>query len=156
MLKDIDENGGVRELDDIDHRERFYRKWNEFTPEEQRAIDTEINRLLDALIDDPDPKWGSIMNTSIEGGKVNPLNGNPGDWTGTPWQPIWERHGQSDEQAALFFGTLWKLRIIERPEQWIGIRNTEDRPTFPNRGINLPGKTYFLENRSWSRKLQSM
>jgi hypothetical protein len=48
----------------------------------------------------------------------------------------------------LFFGTLWKLRIIERPEQWIGIRNTEDRPTFPNRGITLQGKTYFLANRA--------
>jgi hypothetical protein len=148
MLRDIDENGGVRDMDDIDHRERFDRKWNEFTPEEQRAIDTEINRLLDALIDDPDPNWGSMMNTSIEGGKVNPFSGLPGDWTGTPWQPIWERHGQSDEQAALFFGTLWKLRIIERPEQWIGVRNTEDSPTFPNRGINLPGKTYFLANGS--------
>lgn len=148
MLRDIDENGGVRELDDIDHRERFDSKWNEFTPQEQRAIDTEIERLLDALRDDPDPNWGSIMNTSIEGGKVNPFNGVPGDWTGTPWHPIWERHGQSDEQAALFFGTLWKLRIIERPEQWVGIRNTEDRPTFPNRGIMLPGKTYFLATRS--------
>ncbi len=136
MLRDIDENGGVRDMDDIDYRERFDRKWNEFTPEAQRAIDTEINRLLDALIDDPDPNWGSIMNTSIEGGKVNPFSGLPGDWTGTPWQPIWERNGQSDE------------RIIERPEQWIGIRNTEDCPTFPNRGINLAGKTYFLANRS--------
>jgi hypothetical protein len=148
MLRDIDENGGVRELDNIDHRDRFDSKWNQFTPLEQRAIDAEIERLLDSLRDDPDPNWGSIMNTSIEGGKVNPFNGVPGDWTGTPWHPIWERHGQSDEQAALFFGTLWKLRIIERPEQWIGIRNTEDDPTFPNRGLSLPGKTYFLENRS--------
>ena len=148
MLRDIDENGGVRDMDDIDYRERFDRKWNEFTPEEQRASDTEIERLLDALMEDPDPIWGSIMNTSIEGGKVNPFSGIPGDWGGTAWAPIWDRHGQSDEQAALFFGTLWKLRIIQRPELWIGIRNTEDRPTFPNRGINLPGKTYFLAPRS--------
>lgn len=148
MLRDIDENGGMRDMDDIDHREAFDRKWNEFTPEEQQAMNTEIKRRLDTIVDAPDPNWGSIMNTSIEGGKVNPFNGLPGDWTGTPWQPIWDRHGQSDEQAALFFGTLWKLRIIKRPEQWIGIRNTDDRPTFPNRGINLPGKTYFLTNGS--------
>lgn len=144
MLKDIDEKGGIREMDNIDYRERFDRKWREFTPEEQLAIDTEINRVLDTLINEPTPNWGAIMNTSIEGGKANPFNGLRGDWSGTPWQPIWERHGQSDEQAALFFGTLWKLRIIQRPEQWIGIRNTDDRPTFPNRGITLPGKTYFL------------
>lgn len=70
MLRDIDENGGVRDLDDIDHRQRFDSKWNEFTPHEQLAIDSEVERLLDALIDDPDPNWGSIMNTSIEGGKI--------------------------------------------------------------------------------------
>jgi hypothetical protein len=144
MLKDIDENGGVRDMYDIDYRERFDKKWSEFKANEQHAIDTEINHLLDLIINDPDPNWGSIMNTSIEGGKANPFTGIRGDWGGTPWQLIWERHGQSDEQAALFFGTLWKLRIIERPEQWIGVRNTDDSPTFPNRGITLPGKTYFL------------
>lgn len=147
MLKDIDERGGVRNLVDIDYRERFDNKWNEFTPEEREVIDTEIKRILDELIANRASGGGSIMNTSIEGGKVNPNNGIPGDWTSTPWESIWEHHGHSDEQAALFFGTLWKLRIIGRKESWIGIRNTEDRPTFPNRGINLAGKTYFLDSK---------
>ena len=144
MLTDIDERGGVRELTDIDFRGRFDQKWSEFTESERQAIDTEIQRVLDGLICEPNSKWGAIMNTSIEGGKVNPFNGNPGDWSGTPWDPIWQRHGRSDEQAALFFGTLWKLRIIQRPEKWVGVRSTDDNPTFPNRGINLSGKTYFL------------
>ena len=148
MLMNIDENGGMREMDDIDYRGRFDAKWAEFTRAEQRAIDAEIKRLLDALIDNPNAQWGSIMNTSIVGGAVNPHNGEPGDWSGTPWQPIWERHGQSDEQAALFFGTLWKLRIIERSEMWVGVRTTDENPTFPIRGINLAGKTYFLAGRS--------
>jgi len=73
MLKDIDEKGGTRTLKDIDHRAEFDRKWREFTPAEQSAIDAEIERLLDALKDSPDPLWGSIMNTSIEGGKANPF-----------------------------------------------------------------------------------
>jgi len=148
MLIDIDENGSTREMDDIDHRDQFDLKWSEFTPTEQRAINAEINRLLDELIEEPSPNWGAIMNTSIVGGEVNPNTGEPGDWTGRPWEPIWERHGRSAEQAALFFGTLWKLRIIERSEQWVGIRSTDDNPTFPNRGINLQGKTYFLATRS--------
>jgi hypothetical protein len=147
LLKDIDEKGGMRELRDIDYREGFDRKWNEFSLDEQQAIDAEVTRLLDALRDSPDPLWGSIMNTSIKGGKVNPFNGLRSDWTGTPWHPIWERHGQSDQQAALFFGTLWKLRIIERRDRWIGIRNSDQRPTFPSRHVSLPGKTYFLESR---------
>jgi len=151
MLRDIDENGGTREMLDIDYREQFEMIWNRFTPDEQRAIDNEIRRLIDALIENPDRTWGSIMNTSIEGGKANPFTGEPGDWTGTPWQPIWEHQGRSDAQAALFFGTLWKLRIIERPEQWIGIRTTLHDPTFPNRDINLSGKTYFMPNRGNGR-----
>lgn len=35
MLRDIDENGCVRELNDIDYRARFDMKWKEFTPIEQ-------------------------------------------------------------------------------------------------------------------------
>ena len=89
MLRDIDENGGLREMDDIDYRERFDVKWNEFTRWEQQAINTEIKRQLDALIDAPDPRWGSIMNTSRVGGADNPITGEPGDWSGTPWGPIW-------------------------------------------------------------------
>jgi hypothetical protein len=148
MLRDINENGGVRDMHDIDYRDRFDRKWGEFTAAEQQAIDAEIQRLLNALVANPSPQWGSIMNTSIVGGAVNPTTGVPGDWSGTSWQPIWERHGRSDVQAALFFGTLGKLRIIERPEQWVGVRTTDSNPTFPNRGINLAGKTYFLAEKS--------
>lgn len=148
MLKDIDEIGRVHEVSDITYRGRFDSKWNEFTAEEQQAINFEIARILDALLVDSNSKWGAIMNTSIEGGKINPATGVPGDWSGTPWHPIWERHDQSDEQAALFFGAIWKLRIIQRPERWVGIRTSKTRPTFPNRGINLAGKTYFLEKKS--------
>jgi len=88
MLKDIDERGGMREMDDIDYRSQFDRKWSEFILEEQRAINAEITRLRHALRDSPDPLWGSIMNTSIEGGKVNPFNGLRGEWTETPWHPV--------------------------------------------------------------------
>lgn len=144
-LRDIDEKGGVRELTDLDYRREFDDRWDTFTQEEQRVINDAIDEKLDELVAGRYFRGGSIMNTSIEGGKVNPFNGRPGDWSGTPWAPIYERCGQSEQQAALFFGLLWKLRMIERPEQWVGIRNDpESRPTFPNRGITLQGKTYFL------------
>jgi hypothetical protein len=144
-LQDIDEKGGMRPVPDLDYRKDFDDKWDEFTPEEQQAMNDEIERKLNELVIAPNPKWGSIMNTSIEGGQVNPYNGIPGDWSDTPWHPIWVRCGYSEHQAALFFGNLWKLRIIERDEQWIGIRNDPvNRPTFPQKGITLMGKTYFL------------
>lgn len=144
-LRDIDEKGNVREVSDLDYRPDFDKKWKQYTREEQRAIMHEIDKKLDELVAAPDSRWGAIMNTSIEGGKVNPFNGKPGDWSDTPWAPIYERSGQSEEQAALVFGLLWKLRIIQRHEEWIGIRNNSaSRPTFPQRGITLQGKTYFL------------
>ena len=121
MLRDIDEKGNVRDIRKLEHRDDFDKKWNEFTLEEQRAMNVTIDDTLTALIENPSAKWGSIMNTSIEGGKINPETGIRGDWSGTPWHPIYMRHDRSDELAALFFGTLWKLRIIERPELWVGI-----------------------------------
>ena len=46
------------------------------------------------------------MNTSTEGGKVNPITGIPGDWSDTPWQPIWEHHGYSDFSIATAWANL--------------------------------------------------
>ena len=42
----------------------------------------------------------------------------------------------------MVFGNLRKKVIIERPEPWVGIRLD---PTFPQRGITLMGKTYFVD-----------
>lgn len=145
MLKDIDEKGGSRDLTELDYQDRFDERWNLYTPEEQQAITLEMDNKLNELAAAPDTLWGSIMNTSIEGGKVNPYNGTPGDWSGTPWSSIYER-SSSAEDAGMFFGLLWKLRIIKHEKKWIGIRNDSDtRPTFPQRGITLRGKTYFIE-----------
>lgn len=115
MLRDMDEKGGIRELKDIDYRAQFNRKWDEFTPVEQQTIDDEIEHLLDALRNSPDPLWGSIMNTSIEGGKANPFNGLRGDWTGTPWEPIWERHGRSDTKPPSFSATFGSCALSSGP-----------------------------------------
>jgi hypothetical protein len=85
----------------------------------------------------------SITNTSIEGGKANPTTGIRGDWSGTVFHAIFETCGRNEEVAGMFYGNVWKKVIIARPERWIGIRSD---PTFPQRGITLQGKTYFLDN----------
>lgn len=148
MLRDMDEKGRMRRLTKLDHEDEFNAVWlGRFTEDERRAMISALDEKLDQLVNSPDRLWGSIMNTSIEGGKANPFTGAPGDWSGTPWSPIWVAHGYSDQQAGLFFGNLWKWRIIQRSEEWVGIRNTSDtRPTFPNRGVTLGGKTYFLSD----------
>jgi hypothetical protein len=146
-LRAIDEKGNIRVMTDIDYRREFDDQWSKFSVEERQRLNECIERKLDELIESDGRRWGSIMNTSIEGGQLNPHTGLPGDWTGIPYRAIWERCGRSELRAKLFFGNLWKLRIIQRREVWIGIRNTADRPTFPRKGITLMGKTYFLAHR---------
>jgi hypothetical protein len=145
-LRDIDEMGGMRDVTELEYWPDFEKRWRQYTDKEQRTIINAIDEKLDDLAAAPDSRWGSIMSTSIEGGKVNPFNDRPGDWTGTPWESIYEHSGQSEQQAGLFFGLLWKWRIIEHGKQWVGIRNDPvNRPTFPERGVTLQGKTYFLD-----------
>lgn len=140
MLRDIDEAGRIRNVPSLEHEREFLRTWDLISPIEQAAIEDEINRRLDTLISSPNPNWGSIMNTSIEGGRPNPDTGIKGDWSGTVFDAIYQACGQSEQQAGMFYGNVWKKMIIERPEPWVGIRSD---PTFPQRGITLQGKTYF-------------
>lgn len=140
-LREIGDDGSVYDVSSIGHQRDFDRIWFAMTSSERAAVEAEINQRLDALIASPDPNWGSITNTSIEGGKTNPNTGFRGDWTGTVFQPIYYTCGCNDVLAGMFFGNVWKKVIIEREELWIGIRSD---PTFPQRGITLQSKTYFL------------
>lgn len=141
-LTEIDESGGTYEVTSLSHRHGFDRIWHSISVEEREAIEREINRRLDELIDSPDPNWGSITNTSLEGGKTTRTTGIRGDWTGTAFQPIYEACGLDEQLAGMFYGNVWKKVIINRPERWIGIRSV---PTFREHGITLQGKTYFLD-----------
>ena len=117
-------------------------------------IEEEINRRLDTLMNNPDPNWGSITNISIEGGKFNPRTGLKGDWSGTVFQPLYN-YFLDEVLAGMFYGNVWKKVIIDRTETWIGIRQNDENPTFPNRGITLPGKTYFLPGSDPARSDQA-
>ena len=141
-LREIGEHGETRDVTHLSHRRDFDQIWLSMTLAQRIAIEEEVNRRLEELITHPDPNWGSITNTSIEGGRKNPETGVPGDWSGTAFQPIFESCGLNEELAGMFYGNVWKKVIIDRPERWIGIRSD---PTFPQRGITLLGKTYFLD-----------
>ena len=140
-LREVDESGNAYAVEGLPHLANFQRVWLTISAAERDAIEAEINRRLDHLINSPDANWGSITNTSIEGGKANPTSGVRGDWSGTVFDSIFEACGRSEQQAGMFYGNVWKKVIIDRTELWIGIRS---EMTFPNRGIRLEGKTYFL------------
>lgn len=143
-LRDMDDKGNIRDVRKLDYEDEFNKRWLRISQERRDAIETEINRRLHELLESPNPKWGSIMNTSIEGGKANPHTGLRGDWSGTVFDPIYQVCGESEEQAALMYGTVWKKVIIERAEPWVGLRAD---PTFPKQGITLQGKSYFPDTK---------
>ena len=140
-LREIDEKGNAYDVFDLPYRGEFDQIWFLIRSSNRDDIEAEISRRLDCLTTSPDPNWGSITNTSIEGGRTNPETGIKGDWTGTVFQPIFEVCGCSEERAGMFYGNVWKWVIIHRHELWIGLRTD---PTFEERGITLQGKTYFL------------
>lgn len=144
-LKEITDDGRTFFVKDLGrYRIDFERVWAQIPAPQQDAIKAEINRRLDELIISPDPTWGSITNTSLEGGKANPSTGVRGDWSGTPFHAIYEACGHDEEASAKCYGSVWKQTIIDRKtECWVGIRFD---PSFPQRGVTLLGKTYFLDS----------
>jgi hypothetical protein len=141
-LREIDEGGRAYDVEELPHKRDFERVWLALGQAERDAMEAEINHRLTELVTSPSPNWGTITNTSIEGGRMNSDTGIRGDWSGTVFEPIFDYLG--DEQlAGMFYGNVWKKVIIARPELWIGIRFD---PTFPQRGITLQGKTYFRDN----------
>ncbi len=129
----------------LPYEDDFNETWLRIPAADRQAMESEINRRLEELIVSPSPSYGSITNTSIKGGKVNPETGEAGDWRGTPFQSLYRACNENAVRAGMLYGNLWKKMIIERAEMWIRIRPD---PTFRNRGINLAGKTYFLGNNS--------
>jgi hypothetical protein len=140
-LREIGQNAELRDVLQLDYLRDFESVWLLMTYEQRVAIEAEINCRLDELVHNPNPNWGSVTNTSIEGGRTNPATGIRGDWVDTVFQPILEACGFNEERAGMFYGNIWKRVIIDRPELWIGIRSD---PTFRRRAITLQGKTYFL------------
>jgi len=143
-LREMGPGGNIHDVLSLEHENDFNRVWHSMTLLERTAIEDEIKRRLDDMLATPDPNWGSITNTSIEGGRANALTGIRGDWSGTVFQPIFNHFGD-EQMSGMFYGNVWKKVIIDRDERWIGIRSD---PTFPQRGVTLQGKTYFIDSQT--------
>ena len=87
-LRDIDDNGNCHDVLRLEHQSEFNQVWLSIPLAQRNAIEAEINQRLDELIASPSPNWGSITNTSIEGGRANPSTGVRGDWSGTVFDAI--------------------------------------------------------------------
>ncbi len=116
MLYSIDSDVSIK---DIPHR-RDYDIWrSRITKQEYDAIFNELNRR-------------------IETNEVHTSSWIPGaDWSGTVFQPIYEKACRRNvDAAAKFFGLiLWEV-MMHRPEKWSFGRYEKD-------GVPIEGLTYF-------------
>ena len=82
------------------------------------------------------------LNDMIDGTEIQTAGWMPGaDWTGTPFQPIYEKAAHCDQTvAARCFGLIvWEV-FMERPEKWTSGRFEKD-------GEPIGSRTYFRVDR---------
>jgi hypothetical protein len=78
------------------------------------------------------------LSEMIDGTEIQTAGWMPGkDWTGTPFQPIYEKAARCNEEvAARCFGLMvWEV-FMERPEKWSSGRFEKD-------GEPIRSRTYF-------------
>ncbi len=120
MLLDITSGD---EITRIPHVKDFERWKSRLSKQEYRAIVHELN-------------------SRIEGDEVHTSSWIPGsDWNGTVFQPIWSKACKKNQDAAaLFFGLILWVVMMERPETWAFGR-------YELEGIPIKGLTYFRVHR---------
>jgi hypothetical protein len=121
MLAAIKDNGTVERISKQPH-ERQFRQWM------RNLAPADFQRSKDAL--------NEYINTTGRG-EIITTSWIPGsDWTGTPYQPIYEAVGEDWEMARFFFGLIvWNV-MMDRPEPWSFGR-------YPRHEGEIIGLTYF-------------
>lgn len=81
------------------------------------------------------------LNSRIDGDEIHTAGWMPGaDWTGTPFQPIYEKAARRNQDlAARIFGLIvWKV-FMDREETWITGRFEKDGEPIGSRTYFRPG-----------------
>jgi hypothetical protein len=91
------------EITKIPHKTDFRRWRRKLSDDAYELIRKELNRHID------EEGRGEIVTSSWVPGS---------DWTGTVYQPIYEACGEDPEAAALFFGLILWVVMMERPEAY--------------------------------------
>ncbi len=77
------------------------------------------------------------INGMIDGHEVRTAGWLPGsDWTGTPFEAIYEVCGRNQEEAGLSFGLIVWMVFEKRPETWASAHGMKD-------GREIRSRTYF-------------
>lgn len=98
----------------------------------------ETFRLLNKMSEVQLSAARDALNDMIEGDEIHTAGWMPGsDWTGTPFQPIYEIAANRDySMAAKLFGLLVFETFMNRDEKWYTLRAEKD-------GYPIGSRTYF-------------
>lgn len=79
------------------------------------------------------------INEKIDANEVNTAGWMPGsDWTGTPFDPLYEACGRNQTQAGMFFGLLVFNTLLQRDDRVWGFGR------FEKDGVPIQSMTYFV------------
>lgn len=84
---------------------------------------TQIRQGMVALADQKEVASGGQSDCFINTSLV--ACGEPHDWTGKPWWPIWEIHQPDEYLCALLYGAIFKDVMIAHPYYWVTWRPDE-------------------------------
>ena len=107
----------------VPYEQKYRRCMARLTSDEIAAIKSELASRFDAT-------------------EIQTAGWMPGsDWSGTPFQPIYEKAAkQNQELAAQLFGLVVWETVMEHPDRWFSGRFEKD-------GEEIGSRTYFLERR---------
>lgn len=92
-----------------------------------RLSDTDYQRVEQAISD------------AIGDNEVSTAGWIPGhDWTGTPYEPLYDACGRNSDQAGRFFGLIVFKLLMERPDRVWGFGRYEKD------GVPITSMTYFV------------
>ena len=106
----------VRQLDR--HLVTFLRHWEMMIPEPDRGrIREGMIELANATPVSDGVRSDTFINTTFAAGS---------DWTGRPWEPIWQTHQPDEFLCALLYGAIFRDVMINHPYNWISWRPDEE------------------------------
>ena len=119
MLISVDSGNVVTRLP---HEKDFIR-WR------KNLSDADYEKVVDAI------------NTQVDANDINTSGWMPGsDWTGTPYQALYEACGHNKIQAGWFFGLIVFKILMERTDYVWGFGR------FEKDGVAIRSTTYFITN----------
>lgn len=112
-----------KKIKEVPHKEMLTLFFKKLSQIEIDLIDKKLQETIDMISEDK-----KLLNSSFLPGK---------DWTGTVFQPIYEKAaGYNEELVAKIYGLVLMKNIIDNDKEWVFMKDGEE---------NRKGSIYFIK-----------